>query len=224
MIQARGTTTINPIRKGRPDNRYQKQVGLLIADTLNRIYESAQNHMVGKARIVVGLPYEATEQKSIITRLIRKMERVQSCDVVTQAAGTLVDLDMNTGMVVSIGQGTTEIVIIEDNKVIDGESSEWASEFITRKIAKFAHFDVDTLQKHKTTCSKYAKILAENLALEITDMASAQGRKYKIVLSGGGILIPYVRSEITSRLKGFDITVPNDPVMSNASGLYKLVV
>ncbi|RNJ77604.1 MAG: hypothetical protein EB828_00625 [Nitrosopumilus sp. D6] len=219
MLKTKGTTAISPICRGRPQKQYQKQVGLLVAEAIGRVYRAVQAP-AEKARIVVGLPYEAASCKNALTKLICQESRVESCDVVAQAAGTLVGMRRNTGMVVSIGQGTSEIVVIEDNKILDGRSLEWASEFITHKIGRFAHLDTKLLVQHKDICSRYAKALAENLAIEVIDMASAHGHEQEIIVSGGGILIPRVRQELAGRLKGFNLVVPEDPVMSNAAGLY----
>lgn len=225
MIGVAGTAAVRPIMRGRPDPRYQKQVELLIAESVRRMRMAAGRSAYGdeKIHMAVGLPYDASDCRDAISKMIKKTVRAERCDVVAQAVGTLVDLDMSTGMVVSIGQGTSEIVVIEDNRVLDGESSQWASEFITRKIGKFAHLDWNLLQGRKETCRRHAKILAENLATEAGDMAAACGGTYDLALSGGGLLIPGVRDEMESRLKDFTIRVPDDPVMSNASGLYKLV-
>ncbi len=222
MLKTAGTTAISPICRGRPQKRYQKQVDMLVRESIDRVYQTAHTPDMEKARVIVGLPYEAASYKNTMTKLICKVPKVQSCDVVAQAAGTLVDMNKSTGMVVSIGQGTSEIVMIEDNKILDGQSLEWASEFITRKIGRFAHLDTKTLLQHRDICSRYAKALSENLALEVSDMAEAHGYTKSIIVSGGGILIPRVREELTAKLKGFKIMVPDDPVMSNAAGLYKL--
>ena len=127
---------------------------------------------------------------------------------------------MDTGVVVSIGQGTTEIVVVHDAEVIDGTSSSWASDFVTKKVGRFAHLDPSSLEDHKDVCKRYARVLAENLAAEVSDVAGQYG--YPLALSGGGLLMPGVRDELEARLKGSKIAVPDDPVMSNARGLYKL--
>ena len=199
MLRTKETTAISPICRGRPDKRYQKQVELLIRESIRRVH-----HMVPavpcspkNTRVVVGLPYEAAHYKNTMIKMIRSTSNVDRCDVVAQAAGTLIFMNKSSGMVVSIGQGTSEIVMIEDNHIIDGQSLEWASEFITCKIGRFAHFDTKLLLQHKDVCAKYAKALAENLSVEISDMASAYGYTKDIIVSGGGILIPRVRQELT---------------------------
>ncbi len=227
MLHTAGAATVRPIVRGRPDPRYQKQVEMLIREAVSRIRVAAGRaaDCNEKARMAVGLPYEASDCREAISKTVKRCVPADRCDVVAQAVGTLVEMDRSTGMVVSIGQGTSEIVVIEDNQVIDGESSRWASEFITRKIGKFAHLDKDLLHRRRETCKKYARVLAGNLADEIADMSSGYGHAYDVVLSGGGLLIPGVRDELESRLKKrFKISVPADPVMSNAAGLYKLLV
>ncbi len=225
MLDSTGAATVRPIIRGRPDPRYQKQVEMLIRESVSRIRTLAGRSADcdDTIRIAVGLPYEASDYRETISKMVKKTTGAERCDVVAQAVGTLVDAGKVSGMVVSIGQGTSEIIVIDDNHVIDGESSRWASEFITRKISKFAHLDPNLLLARKDTCKKYAKVLAENLATEIIDMASGYGNAYDLVLSGGGLLIPGVRDELESRLKKFKVVIPDDPVMSNATGLYKLV-
>ena len=125
------------------------------------------------------------------------------------------------GLVV-IGQERSVVILIEDGRIIDGRSLEWASEFVTRKVGRYAHLDADVLAQNKAICVKYAKPLAENLSYEIGDVVSTHGHAGAIIVSGGGILIPGVRRELEARLKGMEIVVPKDPVMSNAQGLYML--
>lgn len=226
MLHTAGAATVRPITHGRPDPRYQKQVEMLVREAVSRIRVAAgRSADAGEnVRMAVGLPYEASDCREAVSKMVRRCVPADRCDVVAQAVGTLIDMGRSTGVVVSIGQGTSEIVVIEDDQVIDGESSRWASEFITRKIGKFAHLDNDIMNRRRETCKKYAKVLAGNLAAEIEDMASGYGRAHDLILSGGGLLIPGVRGELESRLKRFRISVPADPVMSNAIGLYKLLV
>ncbi len=224
MLKTRGAAGTGPICKGRPDARYTRQAQLLIQESLDRVRQAAGRAGDSqKARIVVGLPYEASDQKGVISRMVRKSDWVEQCDVVAQAVGTLVDLGMDTGIAVSVGQGTAEIVVVEDDEVIDGQSSVWASEFITGRMGRFAHLDMGELIRRKETCTKYAKVMTENLAQEVSEMAKSYGNTHELALSGGGILIPGVRDGLVSKLKDFKIHIPSDPVMSNACGLYKLI-
>ena len=225
MLDTIGTTAISPISRGKPDPRYYKQVDMLLAEALQQIHKLAKSPVDGqdKLRIVVGLPYHAFGYRDSMVKVVQKSLNVAKCSVVAQASGTLVDLDLEGAIVVSIGQGTTEIAVIDDLEVIDGESSRWASDFVTKKIGRFAHLDVGMLHKNQDMCQRYSKIMAENLAREISDMSGQYGNQYPIALSGGGLLIPGMQERLTSKLKAFKMVIPDDPVMSNANGLYKLV-
>ena len=224
MLSTTGAMTISPICRGRPDPRYQKQAELLLKESMEQIYKLAKTPAKPdeKIRIVVGLPYHAFGYRDSMTRLVRKTPNVDRCTVVSQASGTLVDLGQKSAITVSIGQGTTEIVVIDDLEVIDGESSRWASDFVTKKIDKFAHLDMEMLNQNRDVCKKYSKVMAENLTREICDMSENYGNQYPIVVSGGGLLLPGMHGELIPRLEKFKIFMPDDPVMSNAKGLYKL--
>ena len=225
IINTMGTSAIRPINRGKPDSKYTKQVEMLIQESMNQIYKNAKTpvDVNEKIKIVVGLPYYAYDSKDMITKMVKKILNVEQCVAVPQACGTILDLGRKRGIVVSIGQGTTEIIVIDSMEVIDGDSSQWASDFVTKKIGKFAHLDVKQLFQNKDTCRKYSKILAENLTREICEMSENYNNQYPIAISGGGLLIPGMNKELLSRLKDFEMLIPDDPVMSNARGLYKLV-
>ena len=222
LLGTAGTAAVGPISRGRPDPRHQKQVEMLVREALAQIRCLAKAPAPGseKLSMVVGLPYHAFDQREFVAKLVKRTLEADSCSVVAQACGTLVDMDMDTGVVVSIGQGTTEIVAVDGSEVIDGASSPWASDFVTKKVGRFAHLDPSALESNKDLCKKYARVLAENLAAEVLEVAGQYG--YPLALSGGGLLMPGVRDELEARLKDRKIVVPSDPVMSNARGLYKL--
>jgi len=224
ILSTMGTTAISPIQRGRPDPRYQKAVEMLIRESVRQVCVLAKTPVAPDtaAKIVVGLPYHAFDYQAAMARTVKKALNAKSCTVVAQASGTLVDLDRDSAVVVSIGQGTTEIVVIDEMEVIDGDSSMWASSFVTRKIGRFAHLDVKELYRNRDACRKYSAVLAENLIREIRDMSASYGDRYPVALSGGGLLLPGVNEAVTAGLKGLEILIPDDPVMSNARGLYKL--
>ena len=223
MLRTPGAATIRPIKNGRPDPRYVKQTESLVTEAVDSLKKiGGREAEGGVSKIAVGLPYEASDFRESMARMVKKVTGAAECTVVAQAVGTLIDMGLESGVVVSIGQGTTEIVVIEDDEVIDGESSSWASAFVTGKIGKFAYLNTSELSKRKDACKKYARALAEGLAPEVLDKATSYSDRM-LVISGGGILIPGVRDELLSRLKGLQIRVSSNPVMSNAAGLYKLV-
>ncbi len=123
MMHTVGAATVRLVVRGRPDPRYQRQVEMLVREAVSRVRVAAGRRADAgggdgdgeKARMAVGLPYEAADCRESVARLVRKCVPAGRCDVVAQAVGTLVDMDLHTGMVVSIGQGTSEIIVIEDD-------------------------------------------------------------------------------------------------------------
>ena len=219
-----GVTAIRPIHRGRPDAQYQKQVELLVQEAVRqaRGLSGRAPDPEEKFRIIVGLPYHAFRDRDYVLRLVRKLLPTEYCSVVAQATGTMVDLGKGSGISVSVGQGTTEIVAVEDFEVVDGESSPWASDFVTKKVGKFAHLDTLSILDNSDTCRKYSRILAENLAKEVAEMSANHNNQYEIVLSGGGIKLPGLKDELVSRLKNSKVAAHPSPTMSNAMGMYKM--
>ena len=224
ILSTMGASAISPIRKGRPDPKYQKQAEMIIKESMSQVYGLAKIPMGTDTptRIAVGLPYHAFDYRDSMSRTVKRILGAEKCIVVAQASGTLVDLKLESGIVVSIGQGTTEIIVIDALEVIDGESSQWASSFVTKKIGKFAHLDVQKIYENSDICKSYTKIMAENLINEICEMSENYGNRYPIALSGGGLLLPGMNSALLEGLKKFKIVIPDDPVMSNAKGLYSM--
>ena len=226
MLSTMGAAGIAPIKRGKPDPKYPKQVEMLIREAVEQVcsMSKAPADPKGKASMVVGLPYHAYDYKDSMCRTIKRVFDTEVCVAVPQASGTLLDMGKRSGIVVSIGQGTTEILVIDGMDVIDGLSSQWASNFVTTKVGRFAHLDPAELEQEKATCKKYSKVMAEYLTNEITDVAAGYKNKYPIAVSGGGLLLPGMKDELLGGLKAFKILVPEDPVMSNARGLYKLLL
>ena len=223
MLEAPGAAAFAPILRGRPDEQYGRQVEMLISEAIGMaLAGEGRKADSAEASVVAGLPYYAAEYRDQVLKHVRRASKIKKCEVVAQAAGTLVSMDLRSGIVVSMGQGTTEIIAIDGEQVIDGESSRWASDFITRKISKFAHLDTEALKARAATCKKYAKVLAGNLGREVREMSARHGDSYGLVLSGGGILIPGVLDSLREALGDLRTTVPGDPVMSNAVGLHRL--
>ena len=225
MALTSGASVVRPISRGRPEPRYARQAGELVREAVRQSYARAGRQPGSeKIRVVVGLPYHASADREAVVRLVKRTADVEWCRVVAQACGTLICLGKSSGISVSVGQGTTEIVVVEGYEVIDGDSSSWASDFVTKKIGKLAHLDLGLLARNADVCKKYSRVLAENLESEILDVADAYGRRYDVALSGGGLLLPGLRELLSARLKKrFGVAVPDNPVMSNAQGLYKLV-
>ncbi len=220
LSEKHGTVVIRPVVQGSPVN--EEAFCKLVKKAVEAV--SQRKDPVGSQseglHIVVGLPYEARAQRDSIKRLVQKMCRQALCHVVPQAIGTLVDASLKDGIVASIGQGTTEMVAFQGLIPVKGISSHHAVNDISSRLSpsKTAYLDDSIFGDEK------AGHLVAMLADSICDDLNAVRQDLKnlpLVFSGGGIMIPRLRGEIESRLKQ-KIVVPDDPVMSNALGLYKL--
>lgn len=98
---------------------------MLLTETLHQIRRFTKSPIDdgAKLRIVVGLPYHALSYRDSMVKVVQKSLNVEKYSVVTQASGTLVGMDLESAIGVSIRQGITEIVVIDGLEVIDGESS-----------------------------------------------------------------------------------------------------
>lgn len=70
--------------------------------------------------IVMGLPYGAALQKQYLEKIVERTLRPKKVYVIPQSIGTLLSEDAMTGIVLSIGQGTTELVLFENLKPVTG--------------------------------------------------------------------------------------------------------
>lgn len=176
--------------------------------------------------IVAGLPYDAKADKEHLRNLIKKRLNPKRVVIVPQVLGTLINKDMKNAIVVSIGQGTTEIVAFDDLKPILGTSLSQATDFITQSLGEFSYLDFPRLyDDHKTEVSRSVEKLSHILANRLLSIQNQFSWRYPVIASGGGILIHGMRENLQKRLKkknNIALHVPENPVMSNAQGLYML--
>lgn len=215
------TRIIRPVMLGRPihikgfEKLVKKAIDLVLET--NVIMDQAE---LAKACIVIGLPYDAKPYAENIQRIISNLVKPKRCNVVSQVLGTLLDMDLSEAIVVSIGHGTTEVVAFKNYVPIRGISIHHAVSEISTElgIGKTAYID------HSVFSKPQAKPLVTMLADTILDDLNWIRQDLEhlpLVVSGGGILIPGMRDVMESKLSQ-KILIPQDPVMSNALGLYKL--
>src|SRR5487761_1856792 len=85
---------------------------------------------IGSLLVVMGLPYGAALQKQQLEKLVERSLRPRKVLVILQSIGTLLAEDARTGIVLSIGQGTTELVLFENLKPISGTSIPQACDYL----------------------------------------------------------------------------------------------
>lgn len=218
------SVVIRPIIEGRPVHK--KGVEELVKEMKRRMDVISDSKEKGRINtIVVGLPYDADDYKTTLRDIINDTLNPENCVIVPQVIGTLESIGRKSATVMNIGQGTTEIVAFENMQTISGESVMHGCDFLTRDLGEFAFLDLTVYQQYRDEINPRIEMLADMLVNRLETFMSGLKPMYEcsktVVLSGGGILIPELKSEILKRIN-VKVEVPNDPVMSNARGLYKI--
>lgn len=215
------TVLIRPVVQGSPVN--ERGFAELVRHAIGMVTQ--ERHAVGRQQheglhVVAGLPYGARSQRDPVRRMVARLCRSETCHVVPQAIGTLVDSELEDAVIVSIGQGTTEIVAFQGRIPVSGVSSHHAAGEISSRVgsSKTAYVDCQTFQGARAR--PLVGMLADSICDELSSARQGLG-SLPVVISGGGILIPGMREAIESRISCKAI-IPKDPVMSNALGLYRL--
>lgn len=218
MLRDPDTISISPVMYGRPVNEEAFSKLVREAVTLTIDSRDALGDKLPQMAFAVGLPYEAKSSLGAMHKMITRLYKPIACDVVPQALGTLVCQSMTDGIVVSIGQGTTEIIAFLGNEAKWGQSHHHAVGYISTKLGgEYSYLD-DTIFASKES-AKLVSALADSIINRI--QASREiFPSLQVVVSGGGILVPGMEQAIRSRIDG--VMIPQDPVMSNAIGLYKI--
>ena len=164
--------------------------------------------------LVMGLPYGASKQKQYLEKIVERSLRPRRALVIPQSIGTLLSEDAKTGIVMSIGQGTTELVAFDELKPIAGVSIPQACDYLYDDLSYIEH---ERNVPDRKKIDSLATILANCLAVFKTKLR----KEYALYLSGGGALIDGLCESLQSKVPD-TLKVALDPVYSNAAGLYKL--
>ena len=166
--------------------------------------------------ICAGVTYDVKRYRGVVRNIIMSLKPA-SCAVIPQAVGTLVSCGRESGMVINIGHGTTEVISVHGGSA-DGISIPKASDFvisqISRQNSKSAYVDhEDLFAKNATAVGRLVPMLAAHIADEVVRIGSPD----EVVLAGGGSLIPGM-ADALSKAVGCSVIPVDDPVMSNAVG------
>jgi len=166
--------------------------------------------------VVMGLPYGAALQKQQLEKLVERSLKPRKILVIPQSIGTLLSEDARTGIVLSIGQGTTELVLFEILKPVTGISIPQACDYLY-DVDELAYIEYEKNNIDKKRIDALTSILANKLASFKTRL----NKQYDIYVSGGGALVPGLCESLQGKIPD-SIRIVKDPVYSNATGLYKL--
>ena len=200
---------VRPVRHGLPYDR--RGYAMVARHALKMIGVKP-----GRSVICAGVTYDAKKYRGVVRNIIMSLKPV-SCAVIPQVIGTLVSCGRESGMVINIGHGTTEIISVHGGSA-DGISIPKASDFvisqISRRNSKSAYVDHDDLfARNATAVGKLVPMLAAHIADEVVRIGSPD----EVVLAGGGSLIPGM-ADALSKAVGCSVIPVDDPVMSNALG------
>lgn len=210
---------IRPVQEGRPVD--DRAFCAILEFVMQQIHKAGADPIADTKKgikIIAGLPYSASGDKNRVMRLIKNTVNPEFVFVCPQVLGTLVNQKTSCGIVVSIGQGTTEIVAFDNNYPVAGTSIPQAVDFVTWDRGEFSYLDTKTFED-KQTKDRVEK-LADIIANRVTGLKSQLVGDQSVIVSGGGILIPGMQSALAKRIPGF--IVAENPVLSNALGMYRL--
>ncbi len=165
---------------------------------------------------VMGLPYGAALQKQQLEKLVERSLKPKKIFVIPQSIGTLLSEDARTGMVLSIGQGTTELVLFENLKPVTGVSIPQACDYLyDSDDLAYMEYEKNIIDKKKIDA------LTSILANKLASFKTRLNKQYEIYVSGGGVLVAGLCESLQAKISD-SLRIVKDPVYSNATGLYKL--
>ena len=223
MMRSQGATEIRPIILGEPREEYEYHVRLLIQNAINEIKKTFSSDAVGpkdteEMCVVIGLPYKSTASKPLIQKILKKIPQIKKSAIVLQATGTYLACGRKSAVYVSIGQGTTEVLVYENHQRIFTDSFPIATEFISSKIGEYAYLDVDLLRRSMTHLNVVIDQFTMNISSKIAAIQQKIGISLPVIFSGGCIMIPGVKEGFQKHLKKYAIEIPENTEYLNAQG------
>ena len=203
---------IRPVKYGMPFS--EKGYGKLVEHAVEQLGIPKERY--GDIVICGGVTFDAKKQVKDVFRIINKALKPKKCLVLPQAVGTLLACKRNSGIIVNVGHGTTEIIQVRDDHV-DGISIRKATEFVIGQITKergaYTSFE-KIIEQNMPKAKELTKMLAEHIADEIARLDTST---LDIIIAGGGSKLPEIKEALEKILRKEIITV-DDPIFSNAMG------
>ena len=201
---------LRPVREGTPSNKTAFMA--VVNQAIKNL--GISDNIIQETSIIIGLPYHAAKDATKFPSFVKKITGCKDVMVVPQTIGTMMSSKRKDGIILAIGQGTTELVAYDNLKPILGISIPQACDYI--------HLDADELQHLKTNkpnpkrVEMLADIISERLASFKT--ALSENNSYDIIVSGGGVLVPGLYNHLKRKIAD-SLHVAEDPVFSNATGM-----
>lgn len=221
------TKIIWPVIKGRfVDN--PEEASILIKYAINTVFEKLKidesKRDYSKVNIALGVPYKALTDAEAIKEILKKNIGVGNIKVYFQALGTLEAEGKGTGMVVSLGQGTTEILVFYNGQIVIGESLKDALDEVLSILGpnKFLNhkYVQSNIIKFASKLEDYLDVVC-NRTMEIKEgLQDDEIDEMPLYFMGGAVMLAPTKAHIERK-----ISVPaiiSDDIARNAVGLYNL--
>ena len=160
--------------------------------------------------------------RSLLEKIIKKIPEIKKSRIVLQAAGTFLSQSLETTMVVSIGGGTTEILLYHKKERIFTDSMPVAFDFVSSKLDdELGYLDMQSLEKHSAELKDRSHLLAAKLANSIIQIQNKKKGNFPIIFSGGGILFAPLAKSLKEKLSKYEIIIPQEPEFQNAIDMFE---
>ena len=205
--------TLRPVREGTPSNKtaFMKVVNHAIKQL------EISDDGIQDMSIIIGLPYHSAKDAIKFPGFVKKITGCKDVVVVPQAIGTLMSSNRKDGIVLAIGQGTTELVAFDSLRPILGRSVPQACDFVHLGKDDLAYLDESNRPEPKRV-EMLADIISESLASFRTNLP-ANKEDYEVLVSGGGILVPGLYKHLKRKIPDSTLFLVDEPVFSNAVGM-----
>jgi len=201
---------LRPVREGIPSN---KTAFMAVVNQAIKNLEISKDTM-SETSIIIGLPYHAAKDATKFPSFVKKITDCKEAIVVPQTIGTLMSSERKDGIVLAIGQGTTELVAFDNLKPILGRSIPQACDYVY-----LGADDLEYLNSNKPNPKRVemlADIISESLASFKTNLSA--NNSCDMIVSGGGLLVPGLYNQLKRKIADSLHTV-KDPIFSNTVGM-----
>ena len=120
------------------------------------------------------------------------------------------------GIVLAIGQGTTELVVFDNMKPTIGRSIPQACDFVYMDGMELDYLHQDKAKTEPKRVEMLADIISESLASFRADLTGK--KEYDVIVSGGGVLLPKMLQVLEKKCQ-IKLQTVEKPVFANALGM-----
>ena len=217
----KNTKLVWPVIKGSIKGS-EAEAKILIKAAIQKVAGDTKIKM-SDINVGVGLPLKAQGDSKMMFEMLKSMG-VGKVGVWNQTQGTLSDLNIETGIVISLGHGTTEIMAYHEYEQIDGVSLIKASDRILEQLGGNKFLKHDYIAQHaaeiKPAVEDFIAEVVNNVRKLKDGIQDDEIEEMPIIITGGGVNIPGVQEQLKAKMP-YKYQIAKDAIFSIARGLYK---